>query len=144
MENIDFATMCACFNIRKAARAVTSRYDAVLRGTGVRATQATLLMAVATAGAPTITQLADTLIMDRTTLARDLGPLAEHGLLSVTPGEDRRTRIVQLTEAGHAKLDEIIPLWQEAQAQIVCRGLGNERWRTLYDALQEVVQLAQK
>jgi hypothetical protein len=50
---------------------------------------------------------------------------------------------VQLTDAGHAKRREIVPLWQAAQSKIIAKGLGHERWSRLYDELQEVVRLAQ-
>jgi DNA-binding MarR family transcriptional regulator len=140
---INTATTCACFNIRKTARAITNFYDAVLRPTELRATHAILLMAIATAGKPTISQLAEAMVMDRTTVARELKPLEDLGLVRITPGGDRRTRQVQLTDAGHAKRREIIPLWEQAQARIIAAGLGHERWGRLYDDLQEVVRLAQ-
>lgn len=140
---IDFATTCACFNVRKAARAVTSLYDEVLRSTGLRATQVTLLMVIASAGSATISRLAEILVMDRTTLTRDLKPLEEQGLITIIAGEDRRTRQVQMTEAGQAKLHAVIPLWQQAQARVITDGLGYERWSALYDELQDVVRLAQ-
>jgi DNA-binding MarR family transcriptional regulator len=140
---INFAASCACFNIRKTARAITNLYDTVLRPTELRATHAILLMAIATAGTPTISQLAEAMVMDRTTVARELKPLEDQGLVRITPGGDRRTRLVQLTEAGHAKRHAIIPLWQQAQARIIGAGLGHERWGRLYDDLQEVVRLTQ-
>jgi DNA-binding MarR family transcriptional regulator len=140
---VNFAALCACFNIRKAARAITSLYDAVLRPTGLRSTQANLLMGIAWAGTPTISRLAEAMVMDRTTLARDLKPIADQGLVRVTPGGDRRTRQVQLTDAGREKLREIIPLWERAQAKIITEGLGHERWGRLYDDLRDVVRLAQ-
>jgi DNA-binding MarR family transcriptional regulator len=100
-------------------------------------------MAIATAGTPTISRLAEYLVMDRTTLARDLKPLEDQGLLRITPGGDRRTRQLQLTDAGREKLREIIPLWEQAQTKIIAAGLGHERWSKPYDDLQEVVRLAQ-
>jgi DNA-binding MarR family transcriptional regulator len=141
---INVATSCACFNIRKTARAITNFYDSVLLPpTGLRATHAILLMAIATGGSPTISQLAEAMVMDRTTVARELGPLEDQGLIRITPGGDRRTRLVQLTDTGHAKRREIIPLWQQAQTRIIAAGLGHQRWARLYDDLQEVVRLAQ-
>lgn len=139
----NFATSCACFNLRKAARAVTSLYDAELQPSGLRSTQATLLMVIAIAGTPTISRLAERLVMDRTTLARDLKPLADQGLVEITPGSDRRYREVQLTDAGRAKLREIIPLWEQAQAKIITLGLGQARWNQLYSDLEEVIRLTQ-
>jgi DNA-binding MarR family transcriptional regulator len=140
---INVAASCACFNIRKTARAITNLYDAVLEPAGLRATHAILLMAIAMAGTPTISRLAEAMVMDRTTVARELKPLEDQGLVRITPGGDRRTRQVQLTDAGQAKRREIIPLWQQAQAKIIAAGLGHERWSKLYDDLQEVVRLAQ-
>jgi DNA-binding MarR family transcriptional regulator len=141
---INVAVSCACFNIRKAARAITSYYDSVLLpSTGLRSTHAILLMAVAMAGAPPISRLAEAMGMDRTTLARELQPLEDQGLIRIAPGGDRWTRLVQLTEAGHVKRREVIPLWGQAQARIIAAGLGHERWSRLYDDLQEVVRLAQ-
>jgi DNA-binding MarR family transcriptional regulator len=140
--SINVATSCACFNIRKTARAITSYYDAVLQPTGLRATHAILLMAIAMAGKPTISRLAEAMVMDRTTVARELKPLEDQGLIRITPGGDRRTRQVQLTDAGHVKRREVVPLWQAAQAKIIAEGLGYERWSRLYDELLEVVRLA--
>jgi DNA-binding MarR family transcriptional regulator len=139
---IDLATTCACFNIRKAARAVTGLYDAQLRPSGLRATQAILLLAIAAAGTPTISRLAEVMGMDRTTLARDLKPLADQGFVRVTPGGDRRTRQVRITEAGRAKARDITPLWQQAQATFITEGLGRDRWDALYAQLQDVVRIA--
>jgi DNA-binding MarR family transcriptional regulator len=140
---INIAASCACFNIRKTARAITNLYDTVLQPTNLRATHAILLMAIAMAGTPTISRLAEAMVMDRTTVARELKPLEDQGLVRITPGGDRRTRLVQLTDAGHAKRREVIPLWQQAQSKIIAAGLGHERWSRLYDDLQEVVRLAQ-
>ena len=139
----DFATACACFNVRKAARAVTAFYDSVLQPTGLRSTQATLLMAIASAGAPTISRLAEALMLDRTTLARDVKLLAEQALVRVTPGDDQRTRQLRLTDAGRAKLRQVIPLWEQAQTRLIAEGLGPVRWGQLYADLQEVVRLTQ-
>lgn len=143
MNSHDTVANCVCFNVRKAARAVTSLYDAMLRETGLRATQVTLLMAVDAMDRPTISQLAEELVMDRTTLTRDLKPLEAQGFILVRPGADRRTRLVELTDVGGRKLDTILPLWEEAQARMITDGLGAERWNTLYAELHALVRTAQ-
>jgi DNA-binding MarR family transcriptional regulator len=142
MTTIDFATSCACFNLRKAARAITSLYDEALRPAGIRATQLTLLMGIAAAEQPTISQLAELLVMDRTTLARDLKPLAAQGLVTIVAGDDRRTRLVQLTVAGRHTLNDALPLWHQAQTRMITDGLGRDEWHALYGALQDVVRIA--
>ena len=112
------STDCACFNVRKAARALTAFYDQVIAPTGLRATQGTLLVALARAGDIPVTRLAGILGMDRTTLTRNLEPLERDGLVALRPGEDRRVRLAGITEKGRKALAAAMPLWREAQRQI--------------------------
>lgn len=135
------ATACVCGNTRRASRAIGQRYDAALQPSGLRATQFTLLVAATVMDGGTISQLADRLVMDRTTLARDLDLLARQGLISIAIGSDRRTRIVTLTEAGQQALARAIPLWEKVQAQVVA-GLGADRWGALRTELAALVSLA--
>jgi DNA-binding MarR family transcriptional regulator len=117
---------------------VTQLYDETLRPSGLRITQFTLLVAVAIREPVLITHLAATLALDRTTLARDLKPLTERGLVEITAGEDRRTRLVRLTREGREAIGRAYPLWQRAQAQIV----EGSPWPVLADGLEEVAAQA--
>src|SRR5215216_421883 len=108
----EVARACACANLRKAARAVTQLFDAALAPSGLKATQFTLLVTSRLSGEATINGLAERMAMDRTTLSRNLKPLARDGLLEVSPGGDGRTRLVQITSAGERALEEAYPLWQ--------------------------------
>ncbi|MFQ5914973.1 MAG: MarR family winged helix-turn-helix transcriptional regulator [Nitrospinota bacterium] len=134
---------CACFNLRKATRAVTQLFDGILEPSGLRATQFPILGAVSSAGPETISRLAKRLVMDRTTLTRDLKPLQREGLVEVVPGEDRRTRMVRLTKRGREALGKAVPLWREAQARIV-EGLGPKRLRALLADLSETVAVTKR
>lgn len=117
---------CACFNLRKAARAVTALYDDFLRPTGLRATQFSLLTLIRVAGRVSITDLAEEAVMDRTTLKRNLDLLEREGLVRIQPGADARVREVSLTSAAQKKLAEALPYWAKAQTQITGR-LGKAR-----------------
>jgi DNA-binding MarR family transcriptional regulator len=141
VELADVATGCACRQLRRAARAVTQLYDDTLRPSGLRITQFTLLVAVALGEPVPITRLADALDLDRTTLARDLKPLTGRGLLEITAGTDRRTRVVRLTRQGREAITRAYPLWQQAQARIV-QGSGPDRWQAVAGGLKEVAALA--
>jgi DNA-binding MarR family transcriptional regulator len=88
-----------------------------------------------------ITRLADALDLDRTTLARDLKPLTERGLLEITTGEDKRTRMVRLTVQGREAIARAYLLWQQAQARIV-QGSEPDRWQLVAGGLEEVAALA--
>jgi DNA-binding MarR family transcriptional regulator len=131
---------CVCFNIRKAARAVTQLYDEVFRPTGLRATQLSILGVTNRLGPSTVTRLAEVTVTDRTTLTRNLKLLALQRLVRITAGDDRREREVALTDRGRAALAQAYPLWKDVQSQ-VAQGLGPKRLRRLLSDLRDTVAL---
>ena len=135
------ARTCACFNVRKAARAVTQFYDDVLRPSGLRTTQLTLLMLLRGHGSMSISGLADAAMTDRTTLTRNIAVLEERALLRIRPGEDARVRIVQLTEEGDAAIDAAFPLWEKAQTLMTSR-TGRDGLERLLAELSGAVRAA--
>lgn len=134
---------CACFNLRKVTRAVTQFYDDMMRPSGLRVTQFSLLVAARLVGPVSVTPLAELTVMDRTTLTRNLELLQKQGLIEVTVGEDRRTRIVTITAQGNAVLARALPLWKKAQSHVV-ETLSETRWSTMLLDLSEMVALAQQ
>jgi DNA-binding MarR family transcriptional regulator len=136
----DIGRTCACFKVRKAARAVTKLYEEVLRPIGLRATQFSLLMAARVIGPVTVVKMAQVTVMDRTTLSRNLQILEKRRLIEIKPGEDRREREVTLTASGMEILAKAVPLWEEAQDR-VRQGLGEEKMRNLMDDLSEMISL---
>ena len=133
--------LCACNALRKATRAVTQFYDDALKPAGMRATQFSLLATVAGSETTTMSAIAEALVMDRTTLTRNLKPLVKRGLLETVEGEDRRQRRVAITEKGAQALIDAEPLWRQAQAKIA-GSLGDERWAGMVRDLDEAVRLA--
>ena len=125
---------CACLNLRKAARAVTQVFDEALQPSGLRSTQLPVLVTLVVSGSITITQLAEELIMDRTSLTRLLRPLASAGLVKIEPGMDRRTREVSLMVRGYDAVSDAMPLWENAQAYVLER-MGRKRWHDLRENL---------
>ena len=94
-----------------------------------------------TIGSTTISNLADVLALDRTTLTRNLRSLSAEELVVIAPGEDRRERVITLTEAGEAAVHRAMPYWHDAQTKIMDH-FGGERWRRLLDDLAELSMLA--
>lgn len=135
------ANTCTCFNLRKATRVLTQIFDEQLKPSGLLITQFTILVAIAQVGSGTINDLADRLVMDRTTLTRNLKPLEREGLITIQPGEDRRLRIISLTLKGRNALATALPLWEQAQASVI-DGLGKQQWSLLLKALSDTVSLA--
>ncbi len=135
------AAGCTCFNLRKAARAVTQLYDAALEPGAIRATQFSLLATLYFGGPLPVSRLAEAMVMDRTTLTRNLGPLEKQGLVAVAPGRDRRTRQVRLTARGRKRLAQAVGLWRKAQAHM-SRALGGARRERLLSDLDLAIAAA--
>jgi len=111
---------CVSFNLRKAMRAVSQHYDNIMAPAGLRGTQFSILTALHYAGSVKISQLAEALVMDRTTLTRNLKPLEKDGYLKILPGlDDRRSRRVNITPAGKKIRANALPYWQQAQEEMV-------------------------
>lgn len=107
---------CNCLALRKAARKTTQLYDAALAEAGIRSTQYHILAHLGRQpDGHTIGEIANALVLDRATLGHSLKPLEREGLISFSVGEDRRARVIALTKAGVAKLEEARPLWTRVQ-----------------------------
>lgn len=133
------ASPCVCTTIRRADRALTRIYDEALQPSGLLTTQYALLSTLARVGEPMLhSALAEAQLMSPATLSRNLKPLQRDGLVRSAPGIDRRTRYVELTNAGHAALDRARPLWHAVQAA-VRETAGAERIELLLSELQSLV-----
>jgi DNA-binding MarR family transcriptional regulator len=132
--------VCICSNLRRTARLVTNYYDKLLEPFGLRMSQATVLVVLYLAGVQTINEMAEKLELDRTTLTRNLKPLAHQGLLTIAPGSDQRTRVVTLTPEGEAALLKILPLWEQTQSYMV-EGIGEANASLLLTQLSETAAL---
>jgi DNA-binding MarR family transcriptional regulator len=112
------ADECNCLAVRQAARHITQFYDQFLAPSGLRTTQFSILAKLRRLGPMTINALAEELVMDRTTLGRNILPLEREGLIAVVPGErDRRSKDLQLTDEGAARLRSAAKGWARAQSQ---------------------------
>jgi len=134
---------CVSFGLRKANRALSQLYDKALAPVGIRGTQFTLLNALALTGGATISRLADIMVMDRTTLTRNLSPLERDGLIAIVPGEDQRTRRVELEPAGKRVLERALPLWQRTHEGLE-KALGARAAARLVAELERVIDVAGK
>ncbi len=133
---------CVCFNLRKAARAVTQLFDSALDPAGIKGTQFTVLVGVSVREPAPVGQLAKGLVMDRTTLTRNLCPLVKLGMVRIEPGSDRRSRMVRLTAKGRRTLEKAMPLWAGAQQHMV-DGIGDKNWEGALSMLDRSVAVAQ-
>jgi DNA-binding MarR family transcriptional regulator len=135
------ARVCACFNFRKASRAVTQLFDNVLQPSGLRSTQFVILVAVAGEGSVRLPELARVLNLDRSTLTRNLKPLVRERLARIVEGRTGRASTVHLTPKGERALAATVPFWERAQTGFVQK-FGERRWESMLNDLNRVVAAA--
>lgn len=111
-------SICNCMNIRRASRAVTQFYDDMLRPSGLTIAQLGLLRTLNALETATMSELASMLRIDRTTLNRNLKPLVEAGLITISPGRDSRTKQLALTSEGKESSDKAWERWGDAQTAL--------------------------
>jgi len=134
-------TTCMGLHIRRASRILTQVYDAAFRPVGLVQTQFTLLVAIHLLEPVPITQLAQELFTDQTTVTRNIKLLEKRGFVASNPGEDRRIKLVSLTVEGQMTLEQAIPLWEQTQTDVM-QQFGPQKWQTLLSLLSEVRTLS--
>ena len=134
---------CTCGELRKAARAVTLLYDKAFRPSGLLSTQLGLLYVIHSSDSIRISQIAEELGMDRTTLTRNLSVLERQGFIMISSGKDHRTRIATITSKGRKSIANAIPLWNEIQREVK-QQMGEKAWHELIQSLSQFVKIAER
>jgi DNA-binding MarR family transcriptional regulator len=133
---------CNCAAIREAARQVTQMYDSELAHAGLRSSQYTLLAKLTRRGPLSLQELADELVMARTTLTRNLAPLQRDGLVAnAVDGTDRRARRLSVTAKGAKRFAVGRDAWQRAQDKFN-KNYGEQDAAELRRLLSKVVDVA--
>ncbi len=138
-------TDCYCTQFRRSARALTVIYDAALRKEKIRITQFSLLRALNRLGAATLQELAEEVVLDKTTISRNVKLLATTGWVEFESTGDLRKKLVKLSPQGTKKLASASVSWQKAQKKILESALeifsvsGSD---PLIDTLEKLQQLS--
>jgi DNA-binding MarR family transcriptional regulator len=134
------AEACNCHALRAAARHITQAYDQFLAPAGLRTTQFSILAKLKRKGPLTINALAEDMVMDRTTLGRNILPLERDGLIKIQPSAtDGRAKELNLTKAGEQRLIAARKGWAAAQARFE-NAYGAKRATELRAMLRAVVE----
>jgi DNA-binding MarR family transcriptional regulator len=124
--------------VQRAARALARRFDEELRPFELNNGQFSLLMSLNRPEPPTMGPVASLLAMDRTTLTAALKPLERRGLVKIQPDpNDRRSRVLILTEKGRTLLARAIPVWQRTHEEIE-NLVPSIDWDTLRNNLRSI------
>jgi len=123
------------------SRAVTQLYDDVLRPSGLRVTQFSILAAIARMGEANLRQLTATLAIDQTTLTRSLNLLERNRVIERIPHPDGRIKAMRVTPRGRRALAAARPLWARAQ-DMVLREWGTTAWADAQRRLTHLLHVA--
>ncbi|MCK8780510.1 MarR family transcriptional regulator [Rhizobium sp. NTR19] len=132
IESVSFATTihvrdtCLCLHVQRAARALARRFDNALKPIGLNNGQFSLMMSLNRPQPATMSSVVQLLAMDRTTLTAALKVLERRGLVASTVDpQDRRGRLLKLTDDGMALLSVAVPIWKRVHAEVDA-GLGDD------------------
>jgi len=134
---------CVCSTLRMVSRAVTQLYDDVLRPSGLRVTQFSILATIARLGEANLRQLEDMLAIDQTTLTRSLNLLERDGVIERVPHPDGRIKAMKLTSKGRRALEAARLLWSQVQDKVL-RELGTKAWADAQRRLAHLLRVAVK
>jgi len=137
-EMDDFLQFCVCANLRKVARVVTQLYDNQLQPTGLKVTQYSMLANIDRHKDISISQLGEIMLLDQTTVTRNLNLLKKSGYVRITKSNhDSRAKKISLTDIGYAKLEEAKPIWYHIQEKVV-HDIGTDKYKDLLETLKKL------
>ena len=110
---------CVCMSARRAANALTYYYDKMFENIGITVNQYSLMANINSVGTTNITDLTRIVKLDKSTLTRTLAPLIDTGYIHSERGKNRREVVLSLTVEGKVKLEEISPVWQKIQEEMI-------------------------
>jgi DNA-binding MarR family transcriptional regulator len=140
MTRQELLARCACFDLRKATRAVSRLYDDCLRPLGLNITQYSLLRVIESEPQISVSTLGRYMVMDRTSVTRALAPLERDRLIRSRVGSDKRKRIVSLTKKGTKLIADAKSHWDEAQKTFLDL-IGDRRWTVMRDLLRDTTRV---
>ena len=132
--------LCLVMNTRMAARAITRLGDRRLRRFGVTATQFNILGMLATKPGRSISEMADDLAMERTTLSRNLALLGRKGLVEAADLTEGKAHVYELTSLGREALDKAVPEWRAILAELR-EALRDPDYQTIITGLRNIARL---
>jgi DNA-binding MarR family transcriptional regulator len=131
---------CTNLKLRQLSRVVTRHYDSYVAATGLKNTQYSLLSHALMLAPVRPSELALRMGLQPSTVTRNLRPLVLQGLLRLGPGDDARSRLIEVTAAGRAKRAEAKLAWKQAQLALNAR-LGLKRAAALHELIDECMTL---
>ena len=136
----EFINSCSWFLMRKVVRVLTNHLNDMFKDTGILSTQLGALAIMTIKEQVSISELAQDLLMDQTTATRNILNLEKQGLVKMVEGEDKRFKIVTLTDEGKKTLQKSLPIWDVNQ-KIINETIGDEKIQLLNEILHDILHM---
>lgn len=120
--NFDAIDPSECFNgkMKRLQRLVNNRYQDFLEPYGLKGSILSILFIIGKIPGINQKQIAENLILDASTMSRDIKMLKSRGLVSKERDTlDLRNTIFYLTHTGQLLLEEIVPQWQKTHQEMI-------------------------
>lgn len=129
---------CVCRNLRMTTRITTQHFDKIFQTVGLTAPQFSLLAEITANESIAISELAERMLMDQTTVTRNIEILRKKGYVNVrTDDNDSRKRCISISETGEEKLNEAIPVWNNVQS-LIEKEIGFEKFNEFLTTLGQI------
>ena len=136
--------VCVCANLRTVSGSLTQLYNHLLKPTGLKITQYYMLGNIYTSPDISISKLSEMMLLDQTTVTRNLNILNDSGYVQIKRTEhDSRTKVVTVTELGYEKLNHATPIWIQVQEQIE-GAIGKEEYVDLLEKLSKLQKVIEE
>lgn len=109
---------CLAYTSRRTARAVTNVFNARMAPLELNVAQFGLLAAVARMPASTMSAIGEAMLLDQSTMARNLTVLERRGLVEAQGGRGRGGKQVSLTTEGQALYAEAVRVWKRTNQKL--------------------------
>ncbi len=144
LEHLKPLKKCACRNLRMTTRVTTQYFDQIFQTVGLTAPQFSLLAEVAAHENTAVSELADIMLMDQTTVTRNIEILRKKGYVNVrTDDNDSRRKCISISEGGKQKLNEAIPVWNSVHS-LIEQEIGAEKFEEFLEILGQIQNFISK
>lgn len=110
--------VCVNAKLRKLHRLLNTAYQNKINPFGLRGSMLSILFIIGKMKGVNQKNIADALVLDQSTMSRDLKKLIQKGWVTKSTGKDSRYSQLALTKEGHALLEEVVPVWEALQTKI--------------------------
>ena len=110
---------CMCISIRKASNNISKLYNCELSFLDIKITQFSVLKNIRNLGNPNVNELSKKLVLERTTVLRNLDKLNKMDLISYKKSNINKIKFIYLTANGITKLNEARIIWEKTQKKFL-------------------------